>query len=91
MSEVTSVNGKTGAVVLTAANVEAVPGSEVGQANGVASLNSSGVLPEAQLPSSVVTSKQVRTSESLGNTAVGVGALVADTTGVHNTAIGEGA
>jgi Pectate lyase superfamily protein len=56
MSEVTSVNGKTGAVVLKAAEVEAVATSEVGQPSGVASLNGSGELPEAQLPSSVVNS-----------------------------------
>jgi hypothetical protein len=55
MSEVTSVNGKTGAVVLKAADVEAVATSEVGQPSGVASLNGSGKLPEGQLPSSVVT------------------------------------
>ncbi len=56
MTEVTSVNGQTGAVVLTATDVEAVPESVVGQPSGVASLNGSGVLPEAQLPSSVVSS-----------------------------------
>jgi hypothetical protein len=55
MSEVTSVNGKTGAVVLTAADVEAVPTSAEGQPNGVATLDESGALPEGQLPSSVVT------------------------------------
>ena len=53
MSEVTSVNGHTGAVVLTAADVEAVPSSAEGQPGGVATLNGSGVLPEAQVPSSV--------------------------------------
>jgi hypothetical protein len=53
MSEVTSVNGQTGAVVLKAAEVGAVATSEVGQPSGVASLNGSGELPEAQLPSSV--------------------------------------
>ncbi len=58
MSEVTSVNGKTGAVTLAASDVGAVPTSEVGQPNGVASLNSGGKLPEAQLPSSVVASSQ---------------------------------
>jgi hypothetical protein len=56
MSEVTSVNGKTGAVVLKASDVEAVATSEVGQPSGVASLNGGGVLPEAQLPKSVVSS-----------------------------------
>jgi hypothetical protein len=56
MSEVTSVNGQTGAVVLTPADVGAVAASEAGQPSGVATLNSSGELPEAQLPGSVVTS-----------------------------------
>src|ERR1700735_4007836 len=59
MSEVTSVNTKTGAVVLKAADVEAVATSEVGQPSGVASLNGSGKLPEAQLPNSVVSSSAV--------------------------------
>lgn len=55
MSEVTSVNGQTGVVVLAAANVGAVSASEAGQPSGVATLNGSGELPEAQLPSSVET------------------------------------
>jgi hypothetical protein len=55
VSEVTSVNGKAGEVVLEAGDVEAVPASEVGQPDGLATLNASSVLPEAQLPSSVVT------------------------------------
>ncbi|HEY2767369.1 MAG TPA: hypothetical protein VGI76_03885 [Solirubrobacteraceae bacterium] len=54
MTEVTSVNGKIGAVVLKATDVEAVPGSSVGEPNGVASLNASGKLPETELPSAVV-------------------------------------
>jgi hypothetical protein len=53
MSEVTSVNSKTGAVVLKATDVEAVPDSSIGEPNGVASLNSGGKLPEAELLSSV--------------------------------------
>jgi hypothetical protein len=53
MTEVISVNGKTGEVVLHAADVEAVPDSSVGVAGGVASLNGSGKLPEGQLPGSV--------------------------------------
>jgi hypothetical protein len=56
MSEVTSVNGMTGAVVLTAADVEAVATSAEGQPGGVATLDGSGVLEGAQLPSSVVSS-----------------------------------
>ena len=57
MTEVNSVNGKTGAVVLAAADVEAVPESQAGQPNGVATLDSGGQLPEAQLPHSVLTSR----------------------------------
>jgi hypothetical protein len=57
VSEVTSVNGKAGAVVLAAADLEAVPESAVGQPGGVATLNGSGTLTEAQLPSSVVSSR----------------------------------
>ncbi|MGA7703812.1 MAG: hypothetical protein WB998_02835 [Solirubrobacteraceae bacterium] len=53
MSEVTSVNGQTGAVVLTAADVEAVPTSAEGQPEGVATLDGSGLLSAAQVPSSV--------------------------------------
>jgi hypothetical protein len=56
MSEVTSVNGQTGAVVLTAADVEAVPTSAEGQPSGVATLDGGGVLQEAQVPGSVVSS-----------------------------------
>jgi hypothetical protein len=56
MSEVTSVNTKTGAVVLKASDVEAVPASSVGVPSGVASLNGSGKLPEAQLANAVVRS-----------------------------------
>jgi len=56
MSEVTSVNGHTGAVVLTAADVEAVPTSAEGKPSGVATLDGGGALHEGQLPTSVVSS-----------------------------------
>ncbi len=59
MSEVTSVNGHTGAVVLSASDVEAVPTSSEGKPSGVATLDSGGVLHEAQLPSSVASSSSV--------------------------------
>jgi hypothetical protein len=59
MSEVTSVNGQTGVVVLTPADVEAVPDSSLGVAGGVATLGGSGKLPEGQLPSSVVSSSHI--------------------------------
>lgn len=47
-SAVTSVNGHTGAVVLAAADVFAVPTSAAGVANGVATLDASGHLTAAQ-------------------------------------------
>jgi hypothetical protein len=59
VSEVNSVNGKAGTVVLAATDVEAIPESEVGQPDGVATLNVSGELPEAQLPSSVASGSAV--------------------------------
>lgn len=46
---VQSVNGDTGAVVLAASDVGAIPASELGQANGVATLDGSGKVPAAQL------------------------------------------
>lgn len=47
----TVVNGKSGAsITLTAADVSAVPTSAVGVASGVASLDSSGMVPVAQVP-----------------------------------------
>lgn len=52
---ITSVNGKTGAVLLTANEVNAIAISEKGVANGVASLSSSGTIPEAQLPPIAIT------------------------------------
>jgi hypothetical protein len=66
MTEVNSVNGKTGAVVLAATSVEAVPASEVGQPGGVATLDSGGLLPKAQLPSAAVTSSSVALGEVSG-------------------------
>jgi hypothetical protein len=67
MSEVTSVNGHTGVVVLTAADVEAVPTSAEGKPSGVATLDGSGVLHEAQLPTSVVSSSLTLLGEVEGN------------------------
>jgi hypothetical protein len=67
MTVVESVNGKSGVVTLTAANVEAIPDSEAGAANGVATLNSSGKLPEGQLPSSVANGSPTAQSIFVGN------------------------
>jgi hypothetical protein len=47
---VTSVNSKTGAVTLSANDVSAVPTDEVGQASGVAELDSSGLVPYPEIP-----------------------------------------
>lgn len=47
---VTSVNGETGAVVLDAVDVGAIPASEKGVANGVATLGADGIVPDSQLP-----------------------------------------
>ncbi len=66
MSEVTSVNGQTGVVVLTAADVSAVAESEAGQPSGVATLNGSGELTAAQLPGSVVSSSTKEHGEAEG-------------------------
>lgn len=47
---VTSVNGQTGAVSITPSNIGAISILEKGVANGVASLDSDGTVPYAQLP-----------------------------------------
>lgn len=53
LAVVHSVNGLTGIVQLTATGLGAVPLSQKGAANGVASLDSAGRVPLAQLPSGV--------------------------------------
>ena len=50
---VTSVNSKTGAVSLSASDVSAIPTSEKGVANGVATLDADGKVPSSQLPAYV--------------------------------------
>lgn len=47
---VSSVNGSTGAVTVTPASISAVATAARGTANGVASLDSSGLVPSSQLP-----------------------------------------
>jgi len=47
---VASVNGRTGAVVLDADDVDAVPAAHRAAANGVASLDGSALVPVAQIP-----------------------------------------
>jgi hypothetical protein len=50
---VVSVNGKTGAVILTPVDVGAVPAASVGVASGVAGLDVDAKVPATQLPDSV--------------------------------------
>ncbi|WP_420312543.1 hypothetical protein ACOB87_37910 [Streptomyces sp. YS-B37] len=61
---VSSVNSKTGAVVLAASDVSAVPASSVGAASGVAQLDSTTRLPIAQIPA--VVAKNEWTPQALG-------------------------
>jgi hypothetical protein len=51
-SGVSSVNGETGAVTLTASEVGAVASTEKGAASGVATLDANGKLPSSQITSS---------------------------------------
>ncbi len=65
MTEVTSVNGQTGAVVLTAVDVEAVSESEAGQPDGIATLDHDGELTASQLPLSVESSSALATEPTV--------------------------
>ncbi len=69
MSEVTSVNSKTGEVVLKAADVEAIPTAQAGVASGVATLDSGTKLTGAQIPSSVATKAEVSTEQGRAEAA----------------------
>jgi hypothetical protein len=53
-ANVTSVQGQTGAVSITAASIGAVPTSSLGVANGVATLGINGTIPMSELPPSIV-------------------------------------
>lgn len=52
-SIVNSINGLTGDVTISAADVSAIPDTEKGAAGGVAELDSNGLVPASQLPSYV--------------------------------------
>ena len=52
VTAVASVNGNTGAVTVTPASIGAIATTARGAINGVASLDSSGLVPSAQLPTS---------------------------------------
>lgn len=79
MSEVTSVNGKTGAVVLNATDVEAIPLPQKGTMSGVAALSSTGaVLSAVAGTENVALGTEAIKSGGAGqeqNTAVGAKAL----------------
>ncbi|MGD3112642.1 hypothetical protein [Streptomyces sp. YGL11-2] len=62
---VASVNGKTGAVQLAAADVGALAASARGAAGGVASLDASGRIPTAQLPPATG-ARNIWTPQALG-------------------------
>lgn len=100
---VESINGKTGKVTLAAPDVEAIPSSEAGKPEGVATLDGSGRLPEEQLPHPVVSgshhhedaSSNIAIGSTLGGlttgsntTALGVGAAAEVSTASGNTAVG---
>lgn len=72
---VISVNGKLGTVVLTNTDVGAVASSAVGGVNGVAPLDSSGLLPASKLPANAVTSVNGYAGATVTLNASDVGAL----------------
>lgn len=96
---VTSVNGDIGAVVLDAADVGAIPTSDKGIANGVASLDATGKVPTSQLPAStapvlsvngligdvVLTSANVGAVAKAGDTMTGVLTMGPVSTGAGET------
>jgi hypothetical protein len=97
---VTSVNGDIGAVVLDAADVGAIPTSDKGIANGVASLDATGKVPTSQLPPSpgapvlsvngligdvVLTSANVGAVAKAGDTMTGVLTMGPVSTGAGET------
>lgn len=69
---VESVNGKVGVVTLLASDVSAIAASEAGASEGVAQLDGTGVVPQSQLPSSVVRSKVKALGSVSGSVALNV-------------------
>lgn len=97
---VTSVNGEIGAVVLDAADVGAIPTSDKGIPNGVASLDATGKVPSSQLPPTpgapvtsvngligdvVLTSASVGAVAKAGDTMTGVLTMGPVSTGAGET------
>ncbi|WP_223182465.1 hypothetical protein [Streptomyces sp. CBMA370] len=84
---VNSVNGDLGpAIVLDAADVGAIPVADKGVANGVATLDASGLVPASQLsiPSGVVTTVNGKSGPTVTLAAADVSALAASTRGAVN-------
>jgi hypothetical protein len=93
---VTSVNGQTGEVNLIAESVGAIAITEKGVANGVATLDASGFVPQTQLPTAPVTSVNTQTGDVLLSTSdIGEGTNLyftderAKTASVVNSAAGS--
>lgn len=101
---VTSVNGQTGDVNLTASSVNAIDMTEKGFANGVATLDATGLVPLSQLPTitattgtlvhPVITStfeygKNSASLTGINNTAIGSSSGINITTGAANTFFGS--
>ena len=63
-SAVESINGKTGVVTLTADDVEAIPDTKIGVANGVAELDSSGKIVSSQIPGVIGKIYEAETKDS---------------------------
>lgn len=82
-----TVNGKGGtAIALTANDVAAIPVTQRGSANGVATLDASGLVPAAQLsiPAGVVTSVNGKAGPTVTLAAADVSALATTTRGAVN-------
>ncbi|MGW3166989.1 hypothetical protein ACWC9Q_29845 [Streptomyces sp. NPDC001142] len=98
---VSSVNGRTGDVVLTTSDVDAIPASSAGAPSGVATLDATGRVPAAQLPTAAVQSVNGQTGTVvLGASDVGALSLtggtvtgpvtLAATSNAINLRLGEG-
>lgn len=88
---VTSVNGHTGTVTLTAADVAALPTALLGTANGVAGLDSGGKVPIAQLPTGIIAPIQTVNGDAGPDvvlTAASVGAVPTSAVGANNGVAG---
>lgn len=85
VDRILSINGKTGVVVLNAADVGSVATSEKGANNGLATLTSAGVIPNAQIPPLTYPVTSVNGQNGAVNLASGdVGAIALSQKGSTN-------